>query len=448
MTLDKFFRPESVCIIGASRKKGKIGNVILNNFKENFKGEIYPVNPKAKKIMGIDCYRKVSDINKKVDLAVLAIPAKYVYDVLEECGEKKIKNCIVVSAGFKEAGNIKREKELKKVIKKYNLRVIGPNCMGVYNPYFGLDTIFNPKERMGRPKKGNIGFISQSGATLCITLDWMSLKGYKISKAISYGNATDVDVTELMKHLDEDKETKVICIYIEGLKDGKEFFKVSKKINKPVIVLKGGKTESGRKSAKTHTGALAGNAKIYSGVFNQTGIIEAEDLEQMFDLARAISNQPLPEGRKLRIITDAGGFGVLTSDWAEKFGLSLAKVSKKSKNNLRKILPKHATMENIIDLTGDVTSEMYEACYEDAIRDKKVDMIALVFLFQPPLLKKDVVDKILKLSGRKTTSIVSAGGEYTEKLKMKLEEGGMPCFTSPKRCVEVLKVLYEYSKSD
>lgn len=446
MALEKFFNPKSVCIIGASRNPTKIGHVILKNFKETFSGKIYPINPKAKKILGLGCYHSLEKIKGKIDLAVIALPAHLVPYVLKECGEKSIRNCIIVSSGFREIGNAKLEKKLESIKEKYKIRIIGPNCLGVFDPYSGVDTIFNPKEKLGRPEKGDIGFISQSGAVMCISLDWMSLRGYKVSKAISYGNATDVDVPELMKYLDQDKETKVICIYIEGLKNGREFFNIAKRMKKPVIALKGGKTESGSKSAKTHTGALAGKAGIYSGTFSQTGIIEAEDLEQMFDLARAISKQPLPKGNKLRIITDAGGFGVLTSDWADKFGLKTTKVNKKSKKKLKKLVPDHATLENIIDLTGDATSEMYEACYRDAILDKNVDMIALILLFQPPMVKEDLVDRILKLSGKKTTAILSTGGEYTEKLKKKLEEGGMPCFSSPKRSIETLKTMYEYSR--
>ncbi len=446
MSLKKFFSPKSVCIIGASRNKRKIGHVILKNFTETFRGRIYPVNPKAKKILGLKCYHSLEKIKGKIDLAVIALPAEIVPYVLEECGEKGIKNCIVVSSGFKEIGNVKLEKEMKKIIKKYNIRLIGPNGLGVYDPYSGVDTIFNPKYKLGRPEKGNMGLISQSGAVLCISLDWMSMRGYIISKAISYGNATDVDIPELMEYLDRDKETKVMCLYMEGLKNGRKFFKTAKKIKKPIIALKGGKTEGGKKSAKTHTGAMAGKAEIYSGAFRQTKIMETDDLEQMFDLARALSNQPLPEGNRLRIITDAGGFGVLTSDWAEKFGLKITKVSEKSKRKLRKLIPAHATLSNLIDLTGDVTSEMYEACYQDAVQDKSIDMIALILLFQPPLINEDVVDKILKLSGKKTTAILSAGGDYTEKLKQKLEKGGLPCFSSPKRCIEVLSTMYRYSK--
>ena len=440
--LGKFFNPKSICVIGASRKPDKIGHIILKNLTETFKGEIYPVNPHAKKILGLKCYPSVSEIKGRIDLCVIALPAKLVPSVLEECGEARIKNCIIVSSGFKEIGNSDLEKKVKNISEVYGMKIMGPNCLGVYDPYSGVDTIFNPKYKSGRPQKGNIGFISQSGAVLCISLDWMSMRSYRISKAISYGNATDVDVPELMKYLDKDEKTKVICLYLEGLKDGKKFFETAKKISKPVIVLKGGKTKSGTKSAKTHTGAMAGNAKIYSGVFRQTGIIEAYDLEHMFDMARALSAQPLPKGKRVRVITDAGGFGVLTSDWIEKMGLKMAEVNEKSKRKLSKLLPKHTVIGELIDLTGDATSEMYEACYRDAIHDKSVDMIALILLFQPPMVKEDVVNKIIKLSGKKTTAVISAGGEYTEKLKKKLEEAGVPCFSSPKRCVEVLATLY------
>lgn len=446
MSLEKFFNPKSVCIIGASREKNKIGHIILKNFVDGFHGKIYPVNPKAKKILGLKCYKSVSEIKNKVDLGVVCVPAKIVPFVLEECGKKKIKNVIIITAGFKEVGNFKLENAVKEIIKKYKIRTLGPNCIGVYDPHTGVDTIFNPKSRLGRPEMGSIGFVSQSGATMSIILDWMSLKNYKISKAISYGNATDVDESDLIEYLSKDKKTKVISLYVEGLKDGKKFLRVAKKVKKPIIALKGGKTKGGASSAKTHTGSIAGKSEIFSGAFKQANIIEAQDLEEVFDLARILSEQPLPKGKKVQIITDGGGFGVLTSDWIEKKGLEIAKLSDKNIRKLRKIIPPHATTKGVIDLTGDVTSDMYELSVKLAVEDKNVDMIALILLFQPPGIKEDVVDKILKIKSKKPIVIISTGGKFTEKLKRKLEENGMPCFTSPMRGVEALKALYKYSK--
>jgi len=446
MSLENFFNPKSVCIIGASREKNKIGHIILKNFVENFNGKIYPINPKAEKILGLKCYGSVLQVKGKIDLGVICVPAKIVPLVLEECGKKKIKNVIIITAGFKEIGNFELENKLIEIIKKYKIRILGPNCIGVYNPYSGVDTIFNPKSRLGRPEKGSIGFVSQSGATMSIILDWMSLKGYKISKAISYGNATDIDESDLIEYLSKDKETKVICLYVEGLKDGRKFLRIVKKIKKPIIVLKGGKTKSGATSAKTHTGSIAGRSEIFSGAFKQGKLIEVEDLEEMFDLARVLSKQPMPRGKRVQIITDGGGFGVLTSDWVEKLGLKMAKMSEKNIKILRKVIPPHATTSGVIDLTGDVTSEMYELSLRLAVKDKNNDMIALILLVQPPGIKEDVVEKILKIKSKKPIVIISTGGKFTEKLKKKLEENGIPCFTSPMRGVKALEALYRYSK--
>ncbi|MCD6477738.1 MAG: CoA-binding protein [Candidatus Aenigmarchaeota archaeon] len=446
MDLEKFFNPKSVSIIGASREKNKIGHIILKNFVDGFHGKIYPINPKADTILGLKCYKSVLDVRGKIDLAVVCVPAKIVPTVLEDCGRKGIKDIIIITAGFKEVGNFELEKEIEKIIKKYKLRVIGPNCIGIYDPKSGVDTIFNPKSRLGRPESGSIGFISQSGATMSIVLDWMSLKGYKISKAISYGNAIDIDESDLMKYLSHNKDTKTICMYIEGVKNGGKFLNVAKRIKKPIVVLKGGKTKTGASSAKTHTGSMAGNAKIFSGALKQANVIEVEDLEEMFDLARILSKQPLPKGNRVQIITDGGGFGVLASDWADKLGLKIAKMSEANIEKLRKVIPKYAVTKNIIDLTGDVTSDMYELSVKLAVEDKNVDMIALILLFQPPMIKEDVVDKILRIKSKKPIAIISAGGKFTEKFKKRFEENGIPCFTSPMRGIKALKILYDFSQ--
>jgi len=450
MSLDTFFNPKSVAVIGASREEKKIGHIILKNFINGFKGKIFPINPKADEIEGLKCYPKISEINEEIDLAVIAIPAQFVPDVLEECGRKGVKSAIIVSGGFKEVGRADLEERLKQIVKEYGIRVIGPNGLGVFDPYTGVDTIFNPREKLQRPEKGVIGFVSQSGATMSVILDWMALKDYKLSKAISYGNAVDVDESDLIEYLNQDEKTKVICVYIEGVKNGRKFFNTLKKVKKPVVVLKAGVTDAGKKAATTHTGSLAGEAEIYKAAIKQAGAIEAKDLEQIFDFARVLAAQPLPKGNRVQIITDGGGFGVLTSDYIVKSGMKVAQLSEKSKEKLRKIVPPHANLENMIDLTGDATKEMYRISLETSLEDENVDMIALILLPQPPMINPDIVDAVKEVfeKAKKPIIVISAGGEYTENLKKSLEENNIPTFSYPERAVEAMRALYEYAHSN
>ncbi|RLJ07510.1 MAG: CoA-binding protein [Candidatus Aenigmatarchaeota archaeon] len=449
MSLEYFFNPKTVAVIGASRNPKKIGHVIFRNFLEgSFKGKVFPVNPNAKEIFGIKCSANIRDIKEKIDLAVISVPAKLVPEVLEDCGKKKTKAVIIISGGFKEIGNIHLEDQVCRTIKRYNLRVIGPNCIGVFDPYSGVDTFFLPRYKLERPAKGDIAFISQSGALGSVVLDWMAMKGYKISRFISYGNAVDVDEADLMEYLSKDKETKVICAYLEGVKEGRKFYKIAKKASKkkPVIVLKAGKTHEGTKAVSSHTGSLAGSSLVCSSVFKQAGIIEAESLEQLFDFARVFSNQPKPKGKRIQIITDGGGFGVLTTDWIIKNKLLLAAMTEETKQELKKAFPAHVVIKNPLDLTGDADAERYKTAIEACLKDKNIDMIAVIILFQIPTLTAEIVDVVSALSERKKKPIIviAAGGRYTEVLKKSLEDSGVPCFSYPEKAAQALRALYEY----
>jgi acetyl coenzyme A synthetase (ADP forming)-like protein len=449
--MHKFFTPKSVAIIGASRSPKKVGHVIFRNFIEGgFKGKVYPINPKTEDLFGHKCYSSVLNIKGRIDLAVIAIPAPIVPTVLKQCGRKGIKAAIIVSGGFKEIGRKDIEDDIVKIVKKYGIRVIGPNGLGVYDAYSCVDTIFNPRYKLERPEEGRISLMSQSGATMSVLLDWMSMKGYKASKFISYGNATDIDEADLAEYLAEDEKTSVICIYFEGVKRGRRFYETMKQLSGkiPIIALKGGVTEAGHKAVSSHTGNLAGESAVYSAAFKQAGIIEAEDLEQIFDFARVLSTQPIPKGNRVQVITDGGGFGVLATDWIAKNRLKLAEMAESNLDALRKLTPDHAVVSNPIDLTGDATTEMYSKSINIALRDNNVDMIVVVALFQPPLLTADVTD-VISDAGRKKKKpivVVSAGGRYTEVLKKSLEDSDVPCFSYPERAVRALRALYDYGK--
>ena len=449
--LSKFFNPDSVAVIGASRNPGKPGHVIFRNFIEgSFKGKAYPVNPNAEELFGHKCYRKVTDIPCPVDLAVIVVPGQFVPQTLEECGRKRIKAAVIISAGFKEIGNVGLEEQVKKTAKKHGIRIIGTNCIGIYDPYSGVDTIFNPRYKLERPGKGSIAYITQSGALGTVMLDWMAMKGYNISRFVSYGNETDIGADELVQYLAADRNTKVICAYFEGLKDGRKFFETARKLTplKPIITQKGGTTKEGSTAVASHTGSLAGSAEVYSAAFRQAGIIQAENEEETFDFARVLSTQPLPKGKRIQVITDGGGFGVMATDNIIKNGLEMAQMEKKTIESLRKTLPPYFIVKNPIDLTGNAECSHYAAAIDAAIADPNVDMLMVIALLQLPALTPDVTESILEAAGKskKPMVVVSAGGRYTEVLKKSMESGGVPCFSYPSQAARAMSVLYRYAE--
>ena len=447
--LDYFFSPKSVAVIGASRNPKKVGHVILRNFIEGgFEGKVYPVNRRTDKIFERPCYPSMLKVPEPVDLAVIAVPAPFVPKVLDECGRRKVKAVIIITGGFKEVGNTALENDCLKIIKKYHMRAIGVNCIGVFDPSTGVDTFFLPRYKLERPKAGKIAFISQSGALGSVVLDWMAMKGYTISKFISYGNATDVDEADLTEYLADDPKTSVICCYFEGLKQGRKFYNTLKKVSKkkPVIIIKGGKSEQGSAAAASHTGSLAGSAEIHSAAFAQAGGIEASTLEELFDFARVLAHQPIPNGPRVQVITDGGGFGVLTTDWLIDNGLELADMTKSTNNKLKKALPPHVVIKNPLDLTGDATVERYQLAIDAAIDDPNVDMIAVIALFQIPTLTADITDVISAAAdrSRKPLIVIAAGGRFTEVLKKTLEDSGVPTFSYPENAASALRALYDF----
>lgn len=454
--LKKFFEPKSVAVIGASRTPTKIGYVILRNFVKSlhgktFDGKVYPINPNADKIAGLKAYPSVKEVKDKIDMAVIAVPAKTVPRVLKECINKKIEAVIIVSGGFSETGKRgeKLEQELKKIIKGTRTRIMGVNCVGVYDPSKSLDTIFNPRERLGRPPAGEIGLVSQSGAVGVTILDRFAEKKIGVSKFISYENATDINETDCIEYLGNDKKTKVIVLFVEGIKDGKRFIKVAKRVSKkkPIIALKGGKTGTGAKAAASHTGSLAGSAKIYSGAFKQSGLIEAKNWEELLDFTK-IFLQPLPKGRRIAIVTNGGGFGVLAADACEAHGLGLPPLPADVQKKMKRVLPPYAIASNPMDLTGDATTERFKVALEACMESRSYDGVIAITLFGIPTLGKDVTDVIVGLKKfNKPIVCCTVGGEYTVKLSRKIESGGTPVYTSPERAAKAMSTLVNYRES-
>lgn len=449
MNLDKFFKPRSIAVIGASRDQNKIGHVILKNLIDaGFKGKIFPVNPKADEIINLKCYGSVLDIKEDIDLAIISVPAEIAVKVVKECGIKDVTAIAMITAGFSEVGNEEAEKEILDLIRQHDIRLIGPNMLGLLDLYSNLDTIFLPRLRLTRPHPGGISFICQSGAVGSATLDLAAYQGYGFSKFISYGNALDLNECDFLEYLGNDPKTKVICMYIEGIKDGKRFMKVAKQVSKkkPIIAIKGGTTEEGKQAALSHTASLAGSFEIYKGAFKQTGIIYAQNLEELFDFARILDKSIKPKGDKIQIITNGGGYGILCADNISENNLKLAVMSTETRKFLQKNTSPISIIKNPIDLAGDADTKRYELALESCIKDNNIDIILAVILYQTPLITSDIVSVVSELNAlrKKPIIVVSTGGDFTELHKKNLEYRGIPCYTFPSNAIKSIKALCNY----
>lgn len=442
--MQEFFTPKTIAVVGVSRAPEKVGHVIFRNLYQRF--TVYPVHLHEETILGRKAYTSVQDIPEPIDLAIIAIPAQSVVRVVEECGKKRIHHVIIVSSGFKEIGNTRGEYELAKVLDKYKIQSIGPNCLGIFDAHSGFDMLFLPQRKLTRPKPGVISFISQSGAVGSAVLDLLAAEQFGFAKFISYGNGTNVTETDLLEYLGKDPQTKVICLYIEGIKDGRRFMEVAQKIKKPIIAIKGGRTEHGAKATLSHTGSLAGSYEIYKGAWKQSRIVIADSLQEVFDIARLFEKLPKPDGKRVQVITNGGGYGILAIDALAAGGMPLAALSARSKEKLKQHLPKIVRVDNPLDLVGDATDARYDLALNVCVSDKNVDVILLIILHQTPLLTEKIVDVVKKYHGQKPIVIVSTGGKQTKILSERLERDGFPVFTFPETAVQALKKFLEYER--
>jgi len=445
------FTPKSVAVIGASREPGKVGHVILQNYIDGgYSGRLYPVNKNADSVMGLKCYKSVLDIKKSVDLAVIALPAPVVPGVLEECGKAGVKSAVVVSGGFAEVGNADLQEEIVKIAKKYNIAMIGPNCLGVVDPRSRVDTLFLPTYKLSKPKIGGVSFVAQSGAVGSVVLDLIAKEGFGISKFISYGNAAYVDEVDILEYLMHDNETKVIVMYIEGVNRGKDFIEIAKKITKvkPVVIIKGGMTAEGGVAAHSHTAAIAGSSEAYDAVFRQFGFSQAKDLSELLHFAKIFDSEPLPKGNRIAIITNGGGMGVLTTDEVYINGFVLSDFSNDTKSKLRAVMPQIVNIRNPLDLAGDADEERYGKALDLVTKDPNVDMVIVIILFQTPGADSSVAEKVIsyKEVSDKPMIAISVGTDYTQMHKTMMESAGLPVYDSPAAATRSLAELLKYAK--
>ncbi len=377
--IELFFNPKSVAVVGASRDPEKLGYAVLANLQQGgYPGQLYPVNPKAGEILGLKAYSAVLDIPDPVDLAVIVIPYRFVPAVLEQCGQKGVASAVVISAGFREAGRegLERERELVEIATKYDMRLIGPNCLGVID----TDTPLNASFAAGMPPGGPIAFMSQSGALGTAVLDIAMAGRIGFSKFASLGNKADVSEIDLLEAWGDDPGSRVILIYVEGLPDGQRFIEVARRVtrDKPVVAIKSGVTASGSRAVSSHTGSLAGSEAAYKAAFRQAGVIRATSMESLFDYARAFAYQPLLKGNRIGIVTNAGGPGILATDALERAGLEIPRLSRETVEVLTDYLPGAASVGNPVDVLGDALADRYEQAIRMVLTDPNVDGLIVI----------------------------------------------------------------------
>lgn len=440
------FNPYSIAVIGASGDEKKVGNAILKNLINGYTGKIYPVNPARTEILSLKCYPSVSAIPDRVDLAVIVIPARAVADALRDCAAAGVKGVVVISAGFKEVGGdgLQRERQITEIVRASGMRMVGPNCLGVMNTKNKMNASF----AASLPPEGSVAFFSQSGALGVAIIDWAVENNFGFSKFVSFGNKADLNETDFLEYFANDKDTDVILGYIEDVTDGKKFLEVAGKVTKikPVIMLKSGATEAGARAASSHTGALAGSDKAFLEAFRKAGIIRVYSIQELFDTAEMFISKKSPKGRKLLIVTNAGGPGIIAADTADKLGIKLDPMTRTSIEAIAEKLPPAASLYNPVDIIGDATSERYRVVLEQAVKDKAVEGICVILT---PQAMTDVenIASVVASSSQNTDKPVFAvfiGGHSVRKGIARLKESKIPCFTDPSVAINAYGKLIEY----
>lgn len=448
--LKKLFNPQVIAVIGASNAKGSVGyDLIANLIGSGFEGIVYPVNNKRASIQGVKAYPSVGDIPDKIDLAIIATPAAIVPEVVKQCGEAGVGGIVIISAGFSEAGKKGEElvEEIMEYKKKYGMIIVGPNCLGFIKSSSHLNASFAGK--MALP--GKIAFISQSGALCTSILDWSVKMNVGFSHFVSIGSMIDVGFHDLIDYFGQDPETESIIIYMESLTDARKFLSAARAFSrsKPIILLKAGKSEEGAQAAMSHTGSLTGNDVIFNAAFNRAGVIRVDTIEELFNAANALSMQKRPDGKRLAVVTNAGGPGVIVTDSLVESGGEMAKLSRETMETLNKVMPPAWSHGNPIDVLGDAKPEIYKAAVDLCLEDKNVDGILLVLTPQSMTDLEGIARKVVELPNRyKKTILASWMGEDDVKAGSDiLKKGRIPCFRVPEDAVKTFMHMYNYSRN-
>jgi len=445
--LDAIFKPQSVAVIGASERPGSVGRTLLWNLISNpFGGTVYPVNPKRSNVLGIRAYPSVRDIPEPVDLAVIATPAPTVPGVVQECVEAGVKGAIIISAGFKEIGEEGRrlEEQILAIARKGGMRIVGPNCLGVMRPVTGLNATF--ASTMARP--GSVGFISQSGALLTAILDWSLEENVGFSAFVSIGSMLDVGWGDLIHYLGNDPYTKSIILYMESIGDARSFLSAAREVafQKPIIVIKAGRTEEAAKAALSHTGTLAGSDEVLSAAFRRTGVLRVDSIADLFYMAEVLAKQPRPEGPRLTIVTNAGGAGVLATDALVQGGGQLAELSETTLQALNAFLPPQWSRGNPVDILGDADPERYAKALEVALADENSDGLLVILTPQAMTEPTQTAEHLRRFAQSRKPILASwMGGVEVAAGRQILNRAGIPTFPYPDTAVRVFNYMWRYS---
>lgn len=446
--LESLLKPETIAVIGASRKPGKVGHEIVANLLEGgFKGSIVPVNPSGEEILGLKCYANLKEFGGAVDLSVISVPVAFVMEALKDSINAGAKAVCVITAGFKEVGSdgAKLEKEAADLCSRNGVRLLGPNCLGLINAHHMMNASFAKHT----PCQGGISVISQSGALCTAILDWAASRRLGLSKLISMGNKADLSEIDFLKAFAEDEETKVIVGYLESIKAGDDFIKAAEAASsvKPVVIFKSGVTQAGGQAASSHTGSLAGADMAYGAAFRRSGVIRAETFESLFDYAMAFMMQPLPKGKRVAIITNAGGPGIMAVDAVDLSGMEVCRLARASATALRKKLPAAASVGNPIDVLGDADPERYVTAVEAAQNDDQVDAIIVILTPQAMTKPAETARAIAGCSHNIKPILVSfMGGLDVMPGRDELLAASLPDYPSPERAVAALKAMCDYAE--
>lgn len=453
LNLDKIFNPKTIAIVGASDVEGSVGFAIVKNLtQQGYAGKVYYVNIRKPEILGVKTYQTVMDVPEKVDLAIIATPAKTVPDVIEECGRAAVKGTIIISAGFKETGaegKALEEKILEKA-KKYGVRVIGPNCIGIMRPRIGLNATFVNKV----PKPGKVAFLSQSGALGSAILDWAISENIGFSNFVSVGSMIDVDFGDLIDYFGSDPKTKSILMYAEGITEARKFMSAARHFarTKPIIVVKSGKYSESAKAAASHTGSLSGEDAIYDAAFKRAGVVRVDEIADLFNSAEVLGTQPLPRGPNLAIITNAGGPGVMATDALIAKNGTLAKLSEKTLNVLNKVLPPFWSKGNPIDVLGDAQADRYKVALEACLNDEGINGVVIIFTQQGVVEGTEVAKGIVEVVKNKEhqnktilTSFMGNGG--VQEANKIFNANNIPTYTTPEQAIKTYVTMHQYQRN-
>ena len=454
---ERLLNPESIAVIGASSNPKKIGYVVLENLKNNgYTGMVYPVNPKGGKILGFRVYPSIENVpEERIDLSIITLPAELTVDIIEDVA-KKSRFIIPIAGGFGELGDEGKEREMKllEAARRYGARIIGPNTVGIYVPSTGVNTALVVPERSRFPKDGDIAFITQSGALGLLTMDSVTMYDVGFSAFINLGNRVDVSENELLEYFGNEDKSKVIILYIESFRDGREFMRIAREVSrkKPIVVLKAGRTARGGRAASLHTGALGGSDAVADGAFKQCGVIRAYDEVELVDYARALAYGKPIKGDRIAVVTSAGGVGVVTTDYVESevrgIGMKMAELSKETKRKLREEVVPFASVENPVDMTAQASDEDYDGVLAALNDDPNVDAILVYALFQTPLISEKLVDIITKWhrEGDKPLVVGTIGSDFALEMMRRFERNRVPVYPTIERSVKAVRVLRERAK--